>query len=139
MSKSSQRPPPPPRRGTPAPVTLADLPEARALRAQIDPSAFSAEADPYSWLDEPEVQRILAEVIEEEAAPYTHLLPPEDLAVLKREVEAAAHVHPSALEYLGRLRPRAVPDGSGKTKKGTFRAPAAVVPFRTKKSGGESA
>ncbi|MFO0592180.1 MAG: hypothetical protein U0441_31845 [Polyangiaceae bacterium] len=137
MSNSNQRPPP--RRGTPPPVTLADLSEARALRAQLDPAVFAEETDPQAWLFDPEVQRILAEVIDEEAAPYTHLLPPEDLEALRREVEAAAHIHPTPIEYLGRLRPRAVPDGSGKTKKGTFRAPATVVPFRSKKTGGESA
>lgn len=130
----SRRPPPPER---PRPVTLADLDEARALYAQLDPAWFDEAADPHAWLREPEVQRLIAEVVGAEVERYAALLDGDALEALRDELVLACHTDPVALAYLDRLRPRGMADGSGKVLKGMFRA-AAEGAVRAKKSGGQT-
>lgn len=119
---------------------LADLDEARALHAELDPALFDEANDPKAWLFEPAVQALIAEVVEEAAAPWAAALPPEGLAALREEIEMACHTDATMIEYLDRLRPRADNQRSGKTPKGVFtrsRGAASSESSRAKKAGGE--
>lgn len=138
MRNPSQRPPAsPPPGGPPRPVGLADLAEARALYAQLDPAWFDEATDPQAWLLEPEVQKLIAEVVDAEVAPFAALLSPDELRALREEIELACHTDPTTIDYLDRLRPRRGQDGSGKVPKGTFQAAAKVVALPGKKAGGQ--
>jgi hypothetical protein len=138
MSHSPRRPPDPPEGPEPPAVTLRDLAEARALYAQLDPAWFDEANDPQGWLLDPEVQGLIAEAVEEETAPFAPLLRPEELQILRHEVELACHVDPLAIEYLDRLRSRAPQDASGKTRKGMFDAPSPAHRSAKKVGGGRS-
>jgi hypothetical protein len=135
MRSSSPRPPGSPTGAEPPAVSLRDLAEARALRAQLDPAWFDEANDPQRWLVEPEVQEMIAEAVDAETAPFAQLLSAEELQVLRQEVELACHTDPLAIEYLDRIRPRAPQDASGKTRKGMFDAPS-PAPVSAKKTGG---
>ncbi len=133
----SDRPPPRSSSDPDAPVVgLEDLEEARALYAQLDPAWFDEANDPERWLFEPEVQKLIAEIVQADVAVFAHLLSPEDLQVLREELTLACHTDPVSIEYLRRIRPRTVPDASGKMRKGMFDAPN-VLPLPGKKAGGE--
>lgn len=136
MSDPSRRPPRSASPPEPPAVTLADLEEARALYAQLDPAWFDRANDPHGWLFEPEVQRLIAGIVDAEVAAFAALLPPEGLRVLREELELACHTDPQMIEYLDRIRPRGARDQSGKTRKGEFQMPPSILPFR-KKAGGE--
>lgn len=137
MSSFPRRPPHPSGRAEPPVVSLDDLPEARALYAQLDPAWFDEANDPHAWLFEPEVQRLIAEVVDQEIAPFAALLSPENLRALREEMVVACHVDPVSIEYLDRIRPRPEQDGSGKIRKGERAGkPAVVVAFPHKKAGG---
>jgi hypothetical protein len=127
--------PRPPRREGASPPSAADLAEARAVRAALDPAWLDPANDPDAWLFEPAVQQIIAALVEEEVAPYRELLPPDALQALREELLLAAVTDPVSIEYLRRLRPAPQADRSGKRRKG---APggAAVVAFPKKKAGG---
>lgn len=133
MTTSSRRPPPDSERPV---VTLADLPEARALYAQLDPAWFDEANDPERWLAEPEVQALLAEVVAEGTAPFVASLAPDEARALVQEVTLACQTDPTALEYLKRVRPRPPQDDSGKVRKGMFDAPPAPRAV-AKKAGGQ--
>ena len=136
MSSSSRRPPGSPTGTDPPAVSLRDMAEARALHAQLDPAWFHEANDPQGWLFEPEVQALIAQVVETETRPFAPLLSPEELQSLRQEVELACHTDPSAIEYLERIRPRALQDASGKTRKGMFDAPRTTPLSSAKKAGG---
>ena len=137
MSDPSRRPPRTARPSEPPAVTLADLEEARALYAELNPAWFDRANDPHGWLFDPEVQRLIAEIVDGEVAAFAGLLPPEGLRALREELELACHIDPQMLEYLDRIRPRAAQDRSGKTRKGELQIPPSILPFRSKKAGGE--
>lgn len=118
-------------------MTLADLDEARALVAQLDPTAFEEANDPDAWLFEPETQARIETVTAEAVASFEELLPPGGAEVLRREVAVACHTDPKAIEYLRRLRSPSVPDRSGKVKRSVFRTAPVVLP-QPKKAGGET-
>ncbi len=137
MSDSSQRPPRAPRDAArPTPVGIADLEEARALYAQLDPAWFDEANDPKAWLSEPAVQEIIAEVVDTEVAPFAALLGPDELRVLRDEIELALHTDPVAIDYLDRVRPRGARDQSSNVKKNVLRG-ADILALRAKKAGGE--
>lgn len=137
MSESSRRPARPAPAAEPPPVVgLADLAEARALYAELDPAWFDRRNDPDAWLFEPEVQALIEEMVEGQVAAFAPLLPPDDLRVLREELVLACHTDPVSIEYLKRIRPRAPQDSSGKIRTGMFDAPPAAAP-PGKKAGGE--
>lgn len=136
MSHSPHRPPRPSPDDAPV-VTPADLDEARALYAQLDPAWFDDANDPEAWLFEPDVQRLMNELVDAELLPFAAILSDEELRVLREEMLLACHVDPVTIEYLRRIRPRADRDSSGKTRKGVFQADAKVVALPTRKAGGE--
>ncbi|MEZ4302214.1 MAG: hypothetical protein R3B70_45220 [Polyangiaceae bacterium] len=121
---STSRPPPPaPLSATPSAPVPADLAEARAFHAQLDPAWFDEANDPEAWLFEPAVQEIIAGLVEEGVAPYVSSLPPEQLQAMRMELEVALHTDRTTIEYLRRVRPRASQDASGKVRKGMFDRP----------------
>lgn len=134
MSNSAKRPPARPDADATV-VTLADLDEARALYAQLDPAWFDEANDPEAWLFEPEVQKLIAEVVDAEIAPMAALLAPEELRVLREEMELACHTDPVTIEYLKRVRPRAPQDSSGKVRKGMFSEPAPAAQSKKVRGG----
>ena len=137
MSDSSQRPPRSLRAAArPSPDRTGDLNEARALYAQLDPAWFEEANDPKAWLFEPAVQELIAQVVDAEVAPFAALLGPEELRVLRDEVELALHSDPVAIEYLDRVRPRGARDQSSKVKKNVLRG-ADILALRARKAGGE--
>lgn len=136
MSSSSHRPPPSPAGTDPPAAGPADLAEARALYTQLDPAWFDEANDPHGWLFEPDVQRLIAEVVDAEVAPYAALLAPEEVRALRQEVELACHTDPVWIEYLKRIRPRAPQDASGKVRKGMFDRPPGGVRRSPGKAGG---
>lgn len=136
MSHSPHRPPRPSPEDAPA-VTLADLDEARALYAQLDRAGFDEANDPDAWLFEPDVQRLMAELVDAELLPFAAVLSSDELRTLREEMLLACHVDPVTIEYLRRIRPRADRDSSGKTRKGEFQADAKVVALPTRKAGGK--
>jgi hypothetical protein len=117
-------------------VTLADLEEARALYAQLDPAWFDEANDPDAWLSEPAVQQIIDQIVDDEIAAWKHLLSPEGLQMLREELVLACHTDAVTIEYLRRIRPQEDRDGSGKVKKNKIRRPN-VVPLPRGKAGGE--
>lgn len=137
MSDSSQRPPRSLRDAArPSSDRTADLDEARALYAQLDPTWFDEANDPKAWLSEPAVQEIIAEVVDTEVAPFAALLGPDELRVLRDEIELALHTDPVAIDYLDRVRPRGARDQSSNVKKNVLRG-ADILALRAKKAGGE--
>ena len=135
MSDSTRPPRLFPHAGDPPAAGLADLEEARALYAQLDPAWFDEANDPKAWLFEPAVQALIAEAVDEAVAPYARVLPPEALRALREEIEIACHTDAKLIEYLDRVRPRADNKRSGKTPKGVFTL-AKGAPTERKKTGG---
>ncbi len=133
MSKPPIRPAPP---EPTAAAAHPDLEEARALYAQLDPAWFDEANDPDAWLFEPAVQKIIAQIVDDEIASWKELLSPADLKVLREELLLSCHTDPVSIEYLRRIRPHEDRDGSGKVKKNRIRRPN-VVALRAKKAGGE--
>ena len=117
-------------------TTLADLEEARALYAQLDPAWFDEANDPNAWLSEPGVQKIMGELIEETLAPWQRELAPDDLAVLREELEMAFLTDPELIEGLRGLRPMPERDRSGKVTKGALQRVVSAA-RASKKAGGD--
>lgn len=135
--RSSSRPPRLfPRAADPPAAGLADLAEARALYAQLDPAWFDEANDPHAWLAEPAVQEIIREVVDEAVAPWASALAPDDLQVLREELELACCTDAALIEYLDRVRPRVDNKRSGKTPKGLFRIANVAAAVARKKAGG---
>ena len=82
------------------------------------------------------MQELVAQVVDAEVAPFAALLGPEELRVLRDEIELALHTDPVAIEYLDRVRPRGTRDQSSNVKKNVLRG-ADILALRAKKAGGE--
>lgn len=136
---SHSRPPRPrlfPHVADPPVATVADLEEARALYAQLDPAWFDPENDPDDWLFEPAVEAIIRKVVDEEVEAWRDKLPPDALQALREELDLACYTDPVMIEYLRRLRPVPERDRSGKVTKDALDRVVGAARAAKKQGGG---
>ena len=81
---------------------------------------------------DPALDAMIETEVAEALRPYAEVYPPEVLDELRHILRIALRTHPTATHLLEQLRPRAVPDESGKEDVRMFQGATA----RPKKAGG---